>query len=568
MSQVLPASPAAAPAPALAPAVSRSWIEVLGWLTLAALLAVLVPLFLRMPVWVDVDFYDLCARALLRGQPLERDIVFLPPRGMPWALALVRSVLGWSSEAVRLADLAVISAIVWLLTRWVGPAGTSRAARVWAAVLLYGFYLTASDWLHCQPDVWMFLPALVALHLRRLQVEALAGQRLSARGAAMLAIAEGVCWAAGCLIKPFVAVPALATWLASLGLARRSGRGWGGWAVRDACCLLAGGLAVGLVWQGSMLASGSWSQYWQNIHDFRSYYAATLSWSHRCLVMFVVMWPWGALHLVALPVALGALIPALLPRWKTKGAAAPTAELSTALLAAFTLGWMFEAHFLQTQFDYQVAPVVLLEVTLVAAVLAVRGEARWAWPVLFLFVIGWVTGQPEKAAERLSLWRERLSLWSRCLSEGDSAALRTSLSLMPNREGPEAQKLDEVVAFLKANQVGEGELTCYSSMTVPLYLRMDLRPSTRYLIPDMFMLYYPERADQIRADLKASGQRYIVTDMRGAGLWLSQAEADAERPGQPLGLPPDFPPEKVDVYPYSEPVVFRAGRYYVHQPRK
>src|SRR5438128_842640 len=89
-------------------------LEALGWVALAVLLTVAVPLFVRMPVTVDVAYYDLCARQVLRGGALERDLFFLHPPGMVWSRILVRSLWGWSSEAVRLADLVVVSAIIWL----------------------------------------------------------------------------------------------------------------------------------------------------------------------------------------------------------------------------------------------------------------------------------------------------------------------------------------------------------------------------------------------------------------------------------------------------------------------
>src|SRR4051794_13753425 len=123
------------------PASTPRLLEALGWLALAALLVVAVPLFVRMPVISDVAYYDICARQVLRGGALERDLFFLPPPGIVWSRILVRSLLGWSSEAVRLADLAVVSAIIWLLARWLRAAGLPRAVRVWTAVLLFAFYL-------------------------------------------------------------------------------------------------------------------------------------------------------------------------------------------------------------------------------------------------------------------------------------------------------------------------------------------------------------------------------------------------------------------------------------------
>src|SRR5207248_9498714 len=101
-----------------------------------------------------------------------------------------------------------------------------RVAQVWTAVLLFAFYLSSSEWGYCQPDTWMLLPALAALHLRQRQAAAMIEQPLPARRRAALSLLEGVCWASACLFKPFVALPALLAWLAVAALTRGSGRGW------------------------------------------------------------------------------------------------------------------------------------------------------------------------------------------------------------------------------------------------------------------------------------------------------------------------------------------------------
>ena len=62
------------------------------------------------------------------------------------------------------------------------------------------FYLTTSEGVHAQPDVWMLLPALAALHLRRRQTVALARADLPPCRAAAWGALEGVCWGAGCLV--------------------------------------------------------------------------------------------------------------------------------------------------------------------------------------------------------------------------------------------------------------------------------------------------------------------------------------------------------------------------------
>ena len=145
---------------------TRRWPEVAGWLALAAVLVLLVPLFLRMPLMVDAVFYDTCALHVLRGGALERDFLFLVPPAMVWSMATVRALLGDSSEAMRMVDLGIVAVEVGLLVLWLRIMGLSRAVQIGAAVLLAAFYLTEAEWIHVQPDLWMLLPALLALHLR------------------------------------------------------------------------------------------------------------------------------------------------------------------------------------------------------------------------------------------------------------------------------------------------------------------------------------------------------------------------------------------------------------------
>lgn len=75
--------------------------------------------------------------------------------------------------------------------------------------------------------------------------------------------------------------------------------------------------------------------------------------------------------------------------------------------------------------------------------------------------------------------------------------------------------LARVAVFLQELGLRDGELTCYSFGTIPLYLQLDLKPSTRfvYAIEEMITLN-PLRQDIIRAELAASQQRYVVTDLQ------------------------------------------------------
>src|SRR5262245_61569347 len=137
------------PPPFLAPEPKRAffarWAWWLGWCALAVLLLVAVPLHLRMPLFADVIQYDISARVALKGGIPYRDVFDTNLPGMVWVHMAVRSLLGWSPEAFRLADLAVVLAIILLLVGWLRLLGRPAATQVWAAVLLYAFYFSTPN---------------------------------------------------------------------------------------------------------------------------------------------------------------------------------------------------------------------------------------------------------------------------------------------------------------------------------------------------------------------------------------------------------------------------------------
>jgi hypothetical protein len=587
--------------------------EYLGWMALATLLIVEVPLFLRMPAWVDIDFYDVCTRYMLCDGSLEREFVFLPPRGMPWTLALIRSLLGWSSEAVRLGDLIIVSTIVYLLVRLLKAAGVSRVVQVWTVVALAGFYLTRGESNHCQPDVWMLLPPLVALHLRRRQLEALARGSLAVRSGMVLSVLEGIFWAAGCLFKPFVAVPALVTWLVAVRLSWGMGSGWGQRLLRDAASVLVGGLLVGALWQGALLASGNWSRYWEQIHEFRDYYALADDFPTRFWRLLAPERLWESLLVGCLLAALGILLLLMLPRRKqprtifmvllvslgvipcllvvgrlttftlafsmlaglcvllsllrpVRGKVPHSASLvAMPLLASLFLGWLIQATFIQFRLEYHLIPVVLLAISLLAGSLTLPEYRPWGWAGLLLFGVFGVLNDPPITADEFAGWRDRVSQWSRCWTDvAGTGSLHDDLAV--SYVSPTLTELDRVIEFLRSRGVRDREVACWNSTTVVLYLRLQVRPPSRFLLPDVHMSIYPHKRKLIVEELKAARPRYILLDMIAMGVPPEQART--VHPDGPFAYPPVFSKELIEEYPLSEPVVFRAGRYYVVEPRR
>src|SRR5262249_31513986 len=201
---------------------SRSFsLSRLLWLLLILILYINLPAFLCMGLDPDVIQWDLCARTVQQGGVLYQDAVENNLPGMLWLHVLIRSLLGWRPEVLRLIDLLVVFTVNWLLVRWL-PSSAGCAQRLGLALVLLIFYLSTSEWVHCQRDIWMLLPARAAFPLRRRQVQRLSQGDPDFREILGPACAEGVVWAFAFWIKPFVAVPALFCWLLSAALIRQA----------------------------------------------------------------------------------------------------------------------------------------------------------------------------------------------------------------------------------------------------------------------------------------------------------------------------------------------------------
>jgi hypothetical protein len=191
----------------------------------------------------------------------------------------------------------------------------------------------------------------------------------------------------------------------------------------------------------------------------------------------------------------------------------------------------------------------------------------------------------------------RISSWIQCLREGsspqikDNLAIKTDQTLWIARNARERYlgeewrtiadrwtnvggnwyvrpanwvDLDKVADFLRAQTLGDGELTCYCLHATYLYLELDIRPPTRLPFLGVVISMYPAVFQQqlIQDQLNHSHQRFVVTDVREVGLDDSNLEPE---PGKELELPSLFPKEKENIFPWNEPIVFRAGPYFVHR---
>ena len=562
----------------------RHWAT-LAWALLVFLLVSNIPLFLCMPLNDDAALYDVQASNLVRGGVLYRDIFEPNLPGMIWLQALIRFVLGPSSVALRAADLAFLAAAIWLLGRWVKHGGGSSAALAGAAFACVLYYLSTSEWCHCQRDVWLLLPGLVGLTLRRRQIERLRAaarhSRLQVRLAftptangmtlaGLWALSEGLCWGAGVWIKPMIVLPAACCWILSalfVGSWRQS--------LVDLIGLLLGGLVIGGLGVAWLIWSGAWPYFLATLVEWNPRYVAAgrENWTLvRYAAMHFRFFPWQLIHLAAVPVAATSVIHALRTGWKSRkvekwksqnveesrGGTAEVCDFSTfrpfnfstsPLLAAFYVAWLIQSYALQHLFDY----VHTAEVLLAIAVLAGVPCRRQSWRLIIAgFLAVALVISP---AVRF----ERLARWSQCVLQGPSPELYDRLRLLSMTDW---RDLDRVRHYVSGLGLRDRELTCFHNGLVHLYSLTGNRPSTRYVFLESLSVYFPDRHRVLLHALSASPQRYVVSDIRALGAKV-RGETFCREGSQ--AAPVRFPPPLRDAFPWSQPVVFRAGRYLVHR---
>jgi hypothetical protein len=517
----------------------------LGWLAVAGLLLVGLPLFVCMPVWCDVTLFDLCARDVLRGGVHYRDLFDNNLPGMLWAHLAVRPLVGWGSESIRLVDFAVVAAEVTLLLAWLRGLGRSSLVLSWTAFALLACYLSMPERCHCQRDGWMLLPALLALFMRRRQLERWQKPTPSAVlfGYAVL---EGLCWAAAFWVKPFVIVPACLVWPASVLLGRTAKTRLAVLA-GDAAGLLTGGLLAGLLGIAWLGWSGALAPFLDIFLHWNGEYVAAhqgVPLLHRFLALEGLS-GWHFLNVLGVPLAVALLVRA----WR--GKAADHRAQRQVLLAALYLGWFLQAYLLQARVDYVQVPALLLAIALLATsdLLPQGASLRVAIPALL--VLHFCVYSPLAEGRRLGCW-------PRCFREGSSPQLRDDLSLTDHVGW---QDLDRVLLFLQSVGAEDGQVTCYHASLCLLYFELDRAPSTRYVNFDQMLAWFPGHREEIRRTLADSRQRYLVADVKE--LERGWQEIEPPRTDQPPRLPDNFPPPWRDWYPWNRPVLVRAGRYLV-----
>ncbi|MEZ6062335.1 MAG: hypothetical protein R3C19_18490 [Planctomycetaceae bacterium] len=513
-------NPLPAPECRATPVASASPSELLPpkavWSAVVLLLIMLGPLFVCMPLNSDTALFDVQASVMLNGGVLYRDIVEPNLPGIVWLHSAIRSVAGWSFEAMNAADLLIVAGILCLCCALLRQSKFRRqpiAASLFVLLAML-FYLSTNEWCHAQRDTWMLLPALAAVWLRSTSAP---GSR-----AIRQAVLEGICWGAAFWIKPHVAIPAIAVIAADLF--RRSSLPS---ALKEIVAVIAGGILValpGVVW---LVSTGTWHHFQDMMLNWNpEYLAAGASRKdlNRWLMMVERFRPWWIVHLVAIPLAIGSLRAG-------SGTSNSAGKRSQRLMSAAYIGWLAQSFGLQHAMDYIHVPALLLGMVVIAG---------WNWQLdvslrrtaVCAFLLLAMLSSP-------MLRPQRLANWTRCWTEGSTPQIRASLA---HGNFPDWEHLSDVVRFLKSQHVQDGQLTCANVHSVHLYNELRIRPATRYWTMTILRELFPSRVDLIDNTLRCSDQRFLVVEEREQSLASDE-------------VPPS--------YDTTLPVVFRSGTYTV-----
>ncbi|HVJ85949.1 MAG TPA: hypothetical protein VM452_09920 [Caulifigura sp.] len=516
----------------------------LGPVVLVLVLAGIGPLFVRSPLGPDPVMYDLQARLVGDGGVLYRDILEPNLPGAVWIHLAVRSVFGWSPEALRLFDLGWFLVAAWFATGLM----PFRGSRRWLVIaFMAAGYFTLSEWCHCQRDVWTLPFVLSAVSLRV--------SRFSAGGSRWnycVALCEGVLWGCAVWLKPHVVVPAVfvvfATWLASM-----KGRRVGAMLAQEGFVIL-GGAVVGMTGVLWLVRHDAWSPLWSILTEWNRDYVASSGnrWSwERLWSIQERLAPWSLLHLVAAPIALWTLGRVFIHARSADARPVDSTALRPCVIAALYFGWLVQSLLLQHLFDYVHVPALILAAMVVATIptprLAAEGSiGRVGFAAVVVLAAGFL------------LQGGRLSEWRRCVSGPATPELRNRLARLPL---PEWTQLAQVEQYLRQRGVRDGELTAYHTHTIHLYPALGVTPSTRYVFTETHLRLFSKRAGEIAEALARSGQRFVVSDLLEAGLEASVALDDSD----PDNWRTACPGGALDSFPFDQPVVFRAGPYLVHE---
>lgn len=576
-----------------------NWSRHLLWTAPLLILITQLPIFLQSSLTPDTVLYDLQARCLLNGGVLYRDIVEPNLPGVVWVHAVVRTCVGDSSVALRIFDLMVLGGICFLLQSFIvggfqEPEKT-QVARSFVMSLLLLFYLSTSEWCHCQRDTWMLLPSLAAMWLRVLACERsvcgrhghdftlndAASEPEPATGDLRVCFLEGTLWAVGFWLKPFVAVPAIAVLAVSCMFvpSRKI-------AAQQIGTVLAGGLCVGLAGIYWMMRTGCWVPFVDMLTSWNADYfqAGRSRWtSDRYIAHAQRFFPWIILHLPAIAIAGRAILRAIQNRGTPLFAVRE--GLASLVLQAGYLGWLLQAFAFQQLFDYIHVPGIMLALAVCVQAGAfmfrtanTRAEVvnvqpffcHLCLPLATAFVAVALLNSPA------TVW-SRQRHWYRCLQACTGSKLepqvKDQIALTPMPRWQELQPVMDKLSDLCDDDVS---VLAYNGNLIHLYPAMSFQPPTRFVYVDVLARCFPRRRPEMLTAIENSKAEYVVSDLVEDGwaaeVWTagrSAADGSASQLSTTELLPKALALQSNSLFfPYNQTPVFRSGGYVIFRINK
>ena len=249
-----------------------------------------------------------------------------------------------------------------------------------------------------------------------------------------------------------------------------------------------------------------------------------------------------------------------------------------AILAALYLGWLTQATVIQKVFDYAHAPPTLAgdrrarraslasrtRVSLLVCDRRARPRVRRESETLSSMERAYPLTTHAVVPHHPIVRSERLALWGRCWHDG-SWELKDQLTYYPCIHcAPNWADSSAVADFLRDQGVKDHDVICWHDSTHPLYVWLDIKPGIRF--PHVITaMKFRSKLDVIRAETFASPARFVVSDLVPVS-YLTQTSIRRHRPqDHATNYHRSFPHGDADVYPWNQPVVFRAGRFFVHE---
>jgi len=516
------------------------------WLLYAVVLLACVPLFVVMPVHEDTSYYSIQARNVLSGGVLYRDMFEPNLPGVVWIHMGIRQFAGDSWVAIRCADLLIFGAIAWLLTRLFRLMGLPPLTIAFAVAVLFLYYCSLWQGCHCQRDLWMLLPSLIALLIRQSQVIASLAPTIARPWRDLRqSMLEGGTWAIAFWIKPHVIVPALAVVFLSWLIVRRPR-----WMFMDAAGLLLAGTVMGAVGSAWLIRVNAWESFWDTMRNWNPEYVQIASQSiplSRRLFLVTRLFPWSLVHLVAIPVA-SVRIYSFLRNVHLQHGPTVRSSVTGVLLSTMYLGWLLQLKCLQHYHDYVQLPAIILGMATFVVGQESSRAIRWLlWTFVSVSLIA-----------SLSVIVPMLSYWPACFFPDQLPSLRNRVARV---KVPNWEDFEKVTEFLRENQVADGDLHCYHHLF--FYDQLGVNPPIRYTYLPFMLQSFPSRRDEILGVLNQSGHRLIVSDLAAEGLDESLLESTEDARGWKLSS--DFPESRRRSYPWKYPILFRSGTILVHR---